>query len=68
VYELSPLQQGIYYHWLSDSDTSLYFEQISYRLRAEGLEIALIKQAYDQLVERHSVLRTSFTNDYGGVP
>ncbi|WP_343914921.1 amino acid adenylation domain-containing protein [Aquimarina litoralis] len=68
IYELSPLQQGMYYHWLSNNNTSLYFEQISYRLRAEGLEITLIKQAYDQLVERHSVLRTSFMNDYGGVP
>ncbi|WP_343914392.1 amino acid adenylation domain-containing protein, partial [Aquimarina litoralis] len=68
VYELSPLQQGIYYHWLSNNDTSLYFEQMSYRLRAESLDVNLIHQGYDELVKRHSVLRTSFTNDYGGTP
>ncbi|NOQ75939.1 MAG: amino acid adenylation domain-containing protein, partial [Crocinitomix sp.] len=66
VYKLSPLQEGIYFHWLSNPSTTLYFEQMSYRLRGEQLPVHAIKTAYDNLIARHSVLRTGFTNDYGG--
>ncbi|MGB3464276.1 MAG: condensation domain-containing protein, partial [Cyclobacteriaceae bacterium] len=66
VYELSPLQEGIYYHWLAEGFSSLYFEQTSYRVRAVGLELEKLKRAYDKLVARHGVLRTSFSSDYGG--
>ena len=65
VYELSPLQQGLYYHWLLDSSSSSYFEQTSYRLHSDNLNIELVKQSYHQLIRRYSVLRTSFTNNYG---
>ncbi|MHA7060302.1 condensation domain-containing protein, partial [Aquimarina sp. M1] len=68
IYPLSPLQEGMYFHWLSDNSTSLYFEQLSYRLRSESLDISSVKEAYKSLILRHPVLRTSFTNDYGGVP
>jgi len=66
IYQLSPLQTGIYYHWLSDSSSSLYFEQISYRLKSKDLDKELLKKSYDQLVDRHDVLRTSFRNDLAG--
>lgn len=68
VYKLSPLQEGMYYNWMSDKSSSMYFEQISYRLRASNLDISQVKEAYDQLINRYSVLRTSFVNDYGGMP
>ncbi|MGZ4041254.1 MAG: amino acid adenylation domain-containing protein, partial [Bacteroidia bacterium] len=68
VYELSPLQEGIYYLWLSEKFSLAYFEQMSYRVRAKGLEIAKLKRAYEALIARHGVLRTSFSNDYAGRP
>ena len=68
VYQLSPLQQGIYYHWLSNRSTTMYFEQISYRLRGLDLDIQSVKEAYEGLIARHSILRTSFTNDHAGMP
>ncbi len=68
VYKLSPLQQGIYYHWLSNSSATMYFEQISYRLKGVGVNMKSVEKAYQNLVDRHAVLRTSFTNNYGGVP
>ncbi|WP_133054701.1 non-ribosomal peptide synthetase, partial [Niastella populi] len=64
VYELSPLQEGIYYHWLAEDSSSLYFEQTSYRVRAKVLDIEKLKGAYDQLTARHAVLRTSFSTEY----
>ncbi|MFH6945170.1 amino acid adenylation domain-containing protein [Flavobacterium sp. FlaQc-50] len=68
VYELSPLQQGIYYHWLTSKSNSLYFEQISYRLQIKNIEISEVHEAYKKLVERHSVLRTGFINNITDIP
>ncbi|WP_133054583.1 non-ribosomal peptide synthetase, partial [Niastella populi] len=64
--ELSPLQEGIYYHWLAETSNSLYFEQISYRVRANVLNVEKLKGAYDRLTARHAVLRTSFSTEYAG--
>lgn len=63
IYTLSPLQQGIYYHCLADQFSPMYFEQMSYRIKAPGLNIESVRKAYDKLVERHGVLRTGFRND-----
>ncbi|TCO17546.1 amino acid adenylation domain-containing protein, partial [Pedobacter psychrotolerans] len=64
VYPLSPLQEGLYYHWLSSSDSSVYFEQMSYEVRGK-LDIGLLEQSYELLISRHAVLRTFFTQDLG---
>jgi putative pyridoxal-dependent aspartate 1-decarboxylase len=67
VYELSPLQQGIFYQWLSDKESLAYLEQVSYRLESKNLSIENVQKAYNQLINRYAILRTRFTNDYGGV-
>ena len=58
VYELSPLQQGMLFHTLRDPDAGVYFMQSGFLV--EGLDVAAFCQAWQKLVERHSVLRTSF--------
>ncbi|MEI2270904.1 amino acid adenylation domain-containing protein [Sphingobacterium sp. ML3W] len=65
LYELSPLQQGLYYHWLSSGGSGgLYFEQL--RCSIEGsLDSTVLSRSYAHLVERHGVLRTFFTDAYG---
>lgn len=68
VYELSPLQQGIYYHWLTGSSRSQYVEQISYRIQVKELEINAIRNAYQKLLERYAVLRTGFVSHIGDFP
>ncbi|MEM7187103.1 MAG: amino acid adenylation domain-containing protein, partial [Bacteroidota bacterium] len=67
VYRLSPLQQGIYFTWMSNASPFLYFEQTTYRLRAENLNITHLETAYKKLIERYDVLRTSFTNRWDGL-
>ncbi|RBL90507.1 non-ribosomal peptide synthetase [Chitinophaga flava] len=64
VYPLSPLQQGLYFHWLNAPGASFYFEQTSYRIKGK-LDIALLEKSYQMLVARHAVLRTFFTQEFG---
>ncbi len=59
VYTLSPLQEGMLFHALHDTEATAYFEQISYRIKAD-LHIATVKEAVTTLFARHDVLRTSF--------
>jgi amino acid adenylation domain-containing protein/non-ribosomal peptide synthase protein (TIGR01720 family) len=67
VYRLSPMQQGLYYHALSEPDSHAYFEQFGYGLKG-ALDITKLEQAYRTLIARHGVLRTVFRNDLAEEP
>ena len=67
VYRLSPMQQGLYYHALSDPNSHAYFEQFGYGLRGD-LDIEKLEQAYRTLIASHGVLRTVFRNDLAEEP
>ena len=68
IYELSPLQEGIYYHWLRSTSKSLYLEQIAYRVHLWGANMQQIRLAYCALIQRHAVLRTSFVKGLQDIP
>ena len=59
IYELTPMQQGLLFHVLSDPNSNPYFNQNSIQLFGE-LNILAMKQAWQKMIERHSILRTSF--------
>ncbi|WP_329183135.1 MULTISPECIES: amino acid adenylation domain-containing protein [unclassified Streptomyces] len=60
VYGLSPLQFGMLYHSLEDtSDTRPYMVQMTEEVEGP-FEDALFGQAWQQLVDRHSILRSAF--------
>jgi amino acid adenylation domain-containing protein/non-ribosomal peptide synthase protein (TIGR01720 family) len=59
IYTLSPLQEGMLFHALYDSDSSTYFEQISYRLSGE-FDVHLLEKSLTELFKRHDILRTVF--------
>lgn len=59
IYELSPLQQGMLFHTLSTPEIGLYFEQVSIRLGGR-LNVPALARAWQHVVDRHSILRTSF--------
>lgn len=65
VYTLSPLQEGMYYHWKLTPGSGVYVNQIAYTRRAQ-LTSAQVEKALLRLMERHPVLRTGFTTDYLG--
>lgn len=66
VYKLSPLQKGMYFLWLSNASKTLYFEQTSFKVHHKDIRIADIQASYQDLIDRHAVLRTGFSNDYAG--
>lgn len=65
VYKLSPLQEGLYYHWISDVNKSSYCSQRSIRLEMPSMAIKNIRKSYEKLIDRHSILRTGFTTVNG---
>ena len=59
IYELSPLQHGVLFHELRDQHSRLYVVQNSIDVDA-AVEPAALRQAWEHVASRHSVLRTSF--------
>ncbi len=58
-YPLSPLQQGLLFHSLSEPDSGMYFNQTAIELRGRLNEEAL-RAAWQQAVDEHPILRTFF--------
>ena len=59
LYPLSPLQEGMLYHALREPESRAYFEQIDFEA-PRGLNTEAYKQAWQDLVDRHDILRTMF--------
>ncbi|MET8950235.1 non-ribosomal peptide synthetase [Streptomyces sp. NPDC004393] len=59
VHPLSPLQQGLLYHTILDPGTSFYVDQIIQRLEGD-LDAHVLERAWQRIVDRHTILRTSF--------
>ncbi|QBQ55216.1 non-ribosomal peptide synthetase [Nitrosococcus wardiae] len=57
VLPLSPLQQGLLFHSELSQQTDTYVNQLS--LPLSGLDSARLEQAWQRLVQRHSVLRSA---------
>lgn len=59
IYELTPLQQGILFHSLYNEGSNTYLDQFCYNLSGK-LDNELFKKAWDEIIRRHSIFRTSF--------
>ncbi|MBE9003324.1 amino acid adenylation domain-containing protein [Nostoc sp. LEGE 12447] len=58
-YPLSPMQQGLLFHTLSAPDTGVYFNQLVCTLSGQ-LNIPVFERVWQQVIQRHSILRTCF--------
>lgn len=63
IYKLSPLQEGIYYHWLRSPSSKVYVEQFSFTLKGD-FNPDILRESYYKLVDRHQSLRSFFTSEY----
>lgn len=59
IYALTPVQEGMLYHYLSNLDSSLYFEQISFEIIGP-LDVECMKQAWKSVIDQNEMLRTVF--------
>ncbi|WP_224999253.1 amino acid adenylation domain-containing protein, partial [Cesiribacter sp. SM1] len=63
LYGLSPLQEGLLFHGLYDKRSQAYVEQMSCRIT--GLEVEPFRASWAYLVQKHSILRSSFHQELG---
>ena len=66
-YLLSSMQQGMLFHSIHEQQPGYYIEQLVCYLH-ETLELPMLLQSWQQVVERHAVLRTSFSFDATNQP
>lgn len=59
IYPLSPLQEGILYHYLSGNDPAEYFEQNCITIQGR-LDLEIFQQAWNQVIADNEILRTIF--------
>ncbi|TDX61141.1 amino acid adenylation domain-containing protein [Methylosinus sp. sav-2] len=65
LYPLTPMQEGMLFHALSQTGTGLYHMQERYEIRGP-LDIEAFAAAWRRVVDRHASLRTSFEWDLKG--
>ncbi|HVW25536.1 MAG TPA: condensation domain-containing protein, partial [Polyangiaceae bacterium] len=65
LYPATPLQQGLLFHTLAHAEEGLYVYQLRLRL-AGTLDERALREAWQTVVARHDVLRTSFVFGDGG--
>ncbi len=58
LYPMTALQQGLLFHTLHDPTSGAYVNQL--RVDVEGLDVPRFKAAWQEVVDRHEVLRTGF--------
>jgi amino acid adenylation domain-containing protein len=59
IFELSPMQQGMLFHTLYSANADPYVYQYTARIKG-NLNVTAFKQAWQEVMNRHQVLRTSF--------
>ncbi|MCC5616016.1 condensation domain-containing protein [Nostoc sp. CHAB 5836] len=59
IYELTPVQKGMLFHCLYASESALYFFNHTLTLHGNP-NVEAFEQAWQQVVDRHTVLRTGF--------
>ena len=61
IYPLSPMQEGMYFHYMLNPESGAYIEQTTYLVN-EQLNATAMETAFHQLVDRHEILRTVFNH------
>jgi len=59
IYSLTPLQEGMLYHWLADKQSTAYFEQVEFKLEGT-IDMDILEESFNAVIRRYDVLRTIF--------
>ena len=58
IFPLTPLQKGLLFHSLYDTESGVYFEQLNCLLEGH-VSVTAVNQAWQTLIDRHPILRTA---------
>ncbi|QDY84672.1 amino acid adenylation domain-containing protein [Paenibacillus polymyxa] len=67
MYELSPLQKGILYHYLQDSKSNAYFEQMVLSITG-SVDAPVLEKSINALIQKYDILRTAFIHSSFDTP
>jgi amino acid adenylation domain-containing protein/non-ribosomal peptide synthase protein (TIGR01720 family) len=67
LYPTSPVQQGMLFHTLQAPESGVYVVQLGLLLEAD-LDLAAFEDAWQQVMDRHAILRTAFVWPDGETP
>lgn len=56
---MTPLQEGMFFHSLLQTEYNVYFAQMCYSINAD-LNVEVVEKSFDELFKRHDILRTAF--------
>ncbi len=59
IYTLSPTQQGMLFHIMSDPNSRMHFDQKLFTLHG-NFHVSVFERSWQQVVDRHPSLRTAF--------
>ncbi len=59
IYPLTPMQQGMLFHYMMEPETTAYVEQVAIEMEGE-LQQELLEQSFQELLAKYEVLRTNF--------
>jgi amino acid adenylation domain-containing protein len=59
IYSLSPMQEGMLFHWLKNPGSSAYFEQVELAIAGDP-DPNLVEKSFNALIQRYDILRTVF--------
>ena len=62
IYSLTPMQEGMLFHFLKDEDAVFYFEQYLFTLKGD-VDVSILEKSFNILIKRHDILRTQFVYD-----
>jgi fengycin family lipopeptide synthetase D len=62
IYSLSPMQEGMLFHSLVDSESKAYFEQRILTIRG-NIDIELFETSFNMLIDRYDILRSVFFHE-----
>ncbi|WP_345760849.1 amino acid adenylation domain-containing protein, partial [Bacillus sp. PBIB7] len=58
LYELTPMQKGMLFHNLADTNSAAYFEQMTFDVNGD-LNVDVFIRSLESLMQRHTILRTN---------
>ncbi|HEY6350740.1 MAG TPA: amino acid adenylation domain-containing protein, partial [Candidatus Angelobacter sp.] len=60
LYPLSPMQEGMLFHTIEALGSGIYMSQLCLELEGAWDQVVFLRAAWEQVMKRHGVLRTSF--------